>query len=252
MLPVPSHFSRVDPRGWCPACKGQREVTAVSERLVLENWEATPEGETFLTPEANAVMKGVRRNELNPFLRRLSAEGLWDLSSRFVQLSGERRNLILYGFWSRPGGGSFLKSASANPAEVGSWLRWDGLYQRVLHEADRSTNVDWIRRLKESKQQVRCPQCNGSGLQQFAHVLRVGKIPFSDWSVNDDPAHRLNLLRSVSVHTPRQRETLMRILDCLAPLAKSGTSAARAAVVERAVGAFTTMEAVNPNDGARN
>jgi excinuclease UvrABC ATPase subunit len=252
MVPVPSHFSRWDSRGWCPACTGQREITALAESLVIGNRAATPDGDGFLTPEADAVMKGVRRNELKPLLRRLATEGLWDLSTPFGDLRPERRDLVLFGFWSRPGPGSFLKSASANPAEVGSWLRWDGLYRRVLDEADRSRHSEWVRRLKESVHRVRCPRCAGSGLQQFAEVLAVGEIPFSDWSVIDGSARRLNLLRGVSVHTPRQRETLMRILDCLAPLAKSRTSTARAAVVERAVLAFTTMEAVNPSLGARN
>jgi excinuclease UvrABC ATPase subunit len=178
----------------------------------------------------------------------LAAEGLWDLGTPFGKLKPERRILILFGFWSRPGAGSFLKSASADPAEVGSWLRWDGLYRRVLDEADRSTNAEWIRRLKESEQQVCCPRCNGSGLQPFASLLSVGELSFAEWSVLDDPQRRLNLLHSVSAHTPRQRETRKRILVCLGPLAKPGTASARAAVVERAVGAFTTMEAVNPCD----
>jgi excinuclease ABC A subunit len=251
MVPVPSHFSRLDPRGRCPSCKGQRKVTALDDSLVIRNREATPDGDGFLTPEADAVMKGVRRNELKPFLRRLAAEGLWDLGTPFEKLRPERRTLILFGFWSRPGAGSFLKSASADPAEVGSWLRWDGLYRRVLDEADRSTNAEWIRRLKESEQQVCCPRCNGSGLQPFASLLSVGELSFAEWSVLDDPQRRLNLLNSVSAHTPRQRETRKRILDCLGPLAKPGTASARASVVKRAAGAFTTMEAVNPCDTVR-
>jgi excinuclease ABC A subunit len=251
MVPVPSHFSRADPRGWCPACEGKREVTAAAEPLVIGNRKVTPEGEGFLTPEADAVMKGVRRNELKPFLRRLAAEGLWELGTPFRELSPERRDVILFGFWSRPGAGSFLKNTSANPAEVGSWLRWDGLYRRVLDEADRSRNAEWVRSLKESEHEVQCPQCNGSGLRPFAKLLRVGELSFSDWAILDAPDRRLKLLRSVTAQTPRQRETRQRILDCLVPLAKSSTSAARAAVVERAVESFTTMEAVNPSHCAR-
>ena len=57
MAPVPPHFSRVDPQGRCPMCKGNRTVTAISEALVIGNRNATPDSERFLTPEANAVMK---------------------------------------------------------------------------------------------------------------------------------------------------------------------------------------------------
>jgi excinuclease UvrABC ATPase subunit len=196
-------------------------------------------------------MKGVRRNELKPLLRRLAAEGLWELGTPFGELSPERRDVILFGFWSRPGAGSFLKNTSANPAEVGSWLRWDGLYRRVLDEADRSRNAEWVRRLIESEHEVCCPRCGGNGLQSFADLLKVGELSFSEWSVVDDPARRLDLLRSVTAHTPRQRQTRTRILDCLAPLARSGSFAAPTTIIKRAVGAFTTMEAVNPSDGAQ-
>jgi excinuclease ABC A subunit len=248
MVPVPSHFSRADRRGWCPACEGQREVTAVAERLVIGNPKVTPEGEGFLTPEADAVMKGVRRNELKPFLRRLAAEGLWELSTPYGELTAEHRDVILLGFWSRPGAGSFLKNASANPAEVGSWLRWDGLYRRVLDEADRSRNAEWVRCLKESEHWVRCPRCGGIGLQQFAKLLRVGEMSFAEWSVVDNRERRVKLLRSVTAGTPRQQQTRTRILDCLTPVPKP----TNAAVVERAVRAFTTMEAVSPSDSPRN
>ncbi|HYW08695.1 MAG TPA: hypothetical protein VE913_17165 [Longimicrobium sp.] len=247
---VPSHFSRHDPRGRCPACAGRRTVKVAAEPLVIASGEAAPDGEGFLTPEADAVMKGVRRNELKPFLRRLAAEGLWDASTPFRELSLERRSVILFGFWSRPGAGSFLKSPSADPAEVGSWLRWDGLYGRLLGEVSRSRNAEWASRLKNSVQAVRCPTCDGSGLQPFAKLLRVGEMNFSEWAVLDAPDRRLKTLRGVAAHTPRQRQTQRRILDCLAPLAGSST-AGRVAVVERAVESFTTMEAVNPSDGIR-
>lgn len=78
VTPVPSHFSRLDVRGRCPMCKGRRGVTTVGEALVIENKALPPDNERFLAADANAVMKGVRHNELNPFLRRLAKEGLWN------------------------------------------------------------------------------------------------------------------------------------------------------------------------------
>ena len=249
MVPMSSHFSRLDPRGRCPMCKGSRHVTAISESLVIRSRKAAPDSEGFLTPEANAVMKGVRHNELNPFLRRLSREGLWDSKTSFERLDCSKRDLILFGFWSRPGAGSFLKSPSANPAEIASWLRWDGLYRHVLDQVDRSRDVEWARRVHESAHAVRCPLCEASALQPFARLLRVGDVSFAEWTLLPDAGRMLDSLRTVQPHTPRQRLTWQRILQCLAPLAKPSFAALPVAVVERSVESFTTMPTVGLREG---
>lgn len=250
MAPVPSHFSRFDPRGRCPMCKGSRAVTAISDSLVIGCRSAPPNSDSFLTPQANAVMKGIRRNELNPFLRRLAKEGLWDLSTSFERLDREKRNLILFGFWSRPGAGSFLKSPSANPSEAASWLRWDGLYRHILAQADRSLDAEWARKVHQSAHMVRCLRCEGSGLQPFAELLRVGDLSFTEWTRLSDFDRRLDLLRNMESHNPRQRRTQERILRCLAPLAQS-QALASVTVVERAVKSFTTMDAAVPREPCR-
>ncbi|HEX8155442.1 MAG TPA: hypothetical protein VF698_20075, partial [Thermoanaerobaculia bacterium] len=115
MSPVPAHFTRHDALGQCPMCSGRRVVGALDDALVVADPRRTPDDDAFLTPEANAVMKGVRQNELKPFLRRLAKEGLWDASAPFARLDPAARDQILFGFSSRPGAGSFLKPGG-NPA----------------------------------------------------------------------------------------------------------------------------------------
>lgn len=241
MVPVPSHFSRKDPLGRCPECEGRRVVTAIPNSLIVANDDFPPDSDSFLRPEADAVMKGVRRNELKPFLRRLAAEGLWNPSTSFARLTSEMRDIVLFGFWSRPGAGSFLKSTSVDPAEVSSWLRWDGLYRNVLDQAPRSRNAAWARAIRESAHEVCCRRCRGSGLQPFATLLRVGEMPFPEWSTLGDAERMLDLLSEVESRTPRQRQTLQRLLHCLAPLAKSSRPVTPQAIVKRAVESFTTM-----------
>lgn len=246
IVPLPTHFSRHHPLGQCPMCKGTRVVTTVSEDLVVRNRKTTPDSEGFLTTQATGVIKGVRRNELNPFLSRLAKEGLWNPKASFDRLELAGRNLILFGFWSRPGSGSFLKSSSANPAEVASWLRWDGLYRHVLDQADRSEDVEWTRHVQKSAHQVRCVRCDGSGLQPFARLLHVGRMPFDKWTRLSDLDGMLDLLRCLEPRTARQRRSLERVLYCLSPLADAGASLA--AVVKRSVESFTTMPAIELAD----
>lgn len=244
MSPVPAHFTRHDALGRCPMCTGCRVVSALDDALVVANPKRTPDDDAFLTPQANAVMKGVRQNELKPFLRRLAKEGLWDTSTPFARLDPAARDQILFGFWSRPGAGSFLKPGG-NPSEVASWLRWDGLYRRVLDEADRSHDAEWAASVRDSARSVRCPRCGGSGLQTFSKLLKVNDVSFDQW-VRSAPRAMYEAIESLDTASPRQRRTKQRILYCLAPLVKARPDG-EAAVAKRAVESFTTMDAVEAN-----
>jgi excinuclease ABC A subunit len=244
MIAVPSHFSRFESLGRCPMCEGSRLVTALSETLVIGNRAAEPDSDQFLTAEATAVMKGILRNELRPFLRRLSKECLWDPKTPFERLDHSKRNLILYGFWARPGPGSFLKSSKADSSEVASWLRWDGLYRHVTRELGRSRSAEWAQRVRESAHTVRCLLCEGSGLRRFAELLMVGKTPLSDWIRLHRADRMIDSLRRIQTDTLRQQKTLNRILDCLGTLGVPAFSGTPASIVERSVASFTTMQSV--------
>jgi len=243
MVPVPSHFSRHEPIGRCPMCAGRRVVTALPDSLVIAKRKAAPDSDTFLTREANDVMKGVRQNELKPFLTRMVKEGLWRSNASFERLAPNERELFLFGFWSRPGAGSFLKSSSVDPAEVSAWLRWDGLYRHVLAQADRSPNAGWARAVREGASEVRCPRCEGSGLQRFAKLLRVGDLSFDEWVRLPDSKRKIEELRKIQPLTSRQRKSKQRVLHCLAPLSQRQSVAAT--IVNRAVESFTTMPAAD-------
>ena len=244
MTPTPSDFSRLDERGRCPMCRGERVVTTIPDTLVIGASTVGPDHQEFLSPEALAVMKGVLRNELTPFLRRLSKEGLWNLATPFASLDAAEREMVLFGCWSRPGAGSFLKRPSANPVEVASWLRWDGLYRRLLDQSDRSRNPDWVRQLRSGARQRRCPRCKGSGLQLFAGLLPVGDVSLAEWVRLGDGARMLDQIGQVAPTTARQRRTHNRILHCLAPLGTLGP--ALSAVAKRTVESFTTMPTAIP------
>ena len=152
--------------------------------------------------------------------------------------------MVLFGYWARPGAGSFLKRPGANPAEVASWLRWDGLYRRLLKETDRSRNPDWVRQVRAGARQRRCPRCKGSGLQLFAGLLRVGDVSLAEWVRLGDGARMLDQIGQVAPTTARQQRTHTRILHCLAPLSAPGADPS--ATAKRTVESFTTMLTAAP------
>jgi excinuclease UvrABC ATPase subunit len=229
-------------------CEGARTVRAVDDSLVIADPRATPDSERFLTAQANVVMKGVRHNQLSPFLQRLAKEGLWDLKASFGALDGTGQQHVLFGFWSRPGPGSFLKTPSADPSEMSSWLRWDGLYHHVLEQADRSPDTDWSRRLRESIQTMSCPRCGGSGLQLFAKLLQVGRLPFPTWTRLKDRGRMVKTISGIEVRTSRQKRSLQRIVGCVSTLATLRAETAPGALLGNAVRLFTTMTAADPGD----
>ena len=245
MACLPAHFSRFDIRGQCPMCGGAGQVQQFAENLVIGNRMAPPADERFLTPDANRVLRGVRRNELVPFLRRLSVEGLWNADKPYDKLAFDERAMLFHGFWSRPGPGSFLKPR-AEPAEVASWLGWDGLSRNLATHFGRSQNSDWLEKMRASQRSLECPRCHGTGLQLFAQLLKVGHLAFTDWARLTDEEHSLKALGRVRVRSERQRLTFDRILRCLKPVA--GLTPLIERIAGRAVTEFTTMRVARSTD----
>ncbi|MCY1031272.1 hypothetical protein OV207_07370 [Corallococcus sp. BB11-1] len=255
MEAAPFHFSRHDPRGRCPTCKGSGGVLTLKEELAIGDREAPLEDEGVLLPAAAAVMKGVRRAEMLPFFRRMAEEGLWERGVPYQRLDANARNLVLYGCWTRPGPGTFLKDAKADASEVNAWLRWDGLYFHLIQQYARSTNAKWRLAVEGSRSSSRCPMCEGTGLSSSARLLMLDGRSLQDWVRDGSLVEFSHALGGLRASTPRQERMLRRVLDCLAPLVGKGRAwnmshladvdAVRAAG-QQIVGAFTDMRAVLP------
>lgn len=238
---LPAHFSRHGTQGACLACRGARTLPEIAPGLIIGRPDVPPADDDFLDRRASAVLKGVRRTILNPFLARLTAEGLWDAEAPFSALNADEKNLILFGCWERPGPGSFLKTARSDPGEVASWLRWDGLHAAILSQTGRSTDPGWMRAVRESLAAQTCPVCHGSGLRPYARLLPAGGMGFAQW-VGEPTAVQRDALRAMRPATPRARRTHERILTCLA--AVTGKPGDAAAVARTVVEQFSTLAAL--------
>ena len=84
-------LSRAHAVGRCSCCEGSGSVPTVDEKLCIGRRTASPLDEGFLTPEALGVLRGVRRNTLVPFFKRMIAEGLWLQDRSFSRLGPEER-----------------------------------------------------------------------------------------------------------------------------------------------------------------
>ncbi|XXY55249.1 hypothetical protein WME91_45510 [Sorangium sp. So ce269] len=253
MAAAPFHFSRHDRYGQCPVCKGSGQVMTLGEEHVIGDRHATPEDDRFLHPAAASIMKGVRRSEMIPFLRRMAEEGLWDRSVPYQELDEAARGMLLFGCWTRPGHGTFLKSPKEDPSEVGSWLRWDGLFHALSSQIDRSTDTRWKTAVEKSRSLRACPSCEGTGLAAHAKLLRLADRSLYEWARDGTAGALHKALAGLQTSTPRQKRTQQRILACLAPLARKASSWRLHEPVERDLGheicahvveAFTDMPVV--------
>jgi excinuclease ABC A subunit len=253
MAAAPFHFSRHDRFGQCPMCKGCGQVMTLKEELVIGDRRATPEDDRFLHPAAASVMKGVRKSELIPFLRRMADEGLWERGVPYQKLDEDARHMLLFGCWTRPGHGTFLKGPKEDPSEVGAWLRWDGLFHALSSQVERSTDARWKADLEQSRSLRTCPPCEGTGLAAHAKLLRLADRSVHEWVRDGTAGELLAAFRGLPAATPRQKRTQARILACLAPLvADAGERRLREPVEgelagkvgRRVVEAFTDMPVV--------
>ncbi len=251
LSPGSASLSRFHAAGWCPCCVGTGSVQTVDEDLLVARPAADPLDDEFLGPEALGVLRGVRRNTLQPFFKRMIAEGLWVRGRAFFRLEPEERCILMHGFWCRPSHGSFLKNPRAKPEDVRSWLRWNGLVRAVLTESERSRHVEWRKRLSSSTRPVECPRCRGTGLQTHSRAIRLGRRSWFEWvraGTVEELARALQQARPPSRRSERMKQ---RILYCLEPLTRAVPGALLRApiqdpsllrpVFERAVASMTQL-----------
>lgn len=247
-------LSRLERLGSCPACKGNGCLPGLDLDLVLASREASLDTEALFVPKALAILKGVRRGAMIPFFRRMAEEGLWDLGKSFRRLTPWEKDVLLHGYWHRPGPGSFLKEKKSDPQEVGSWLRWDGLVRNVLEQLDRSRDQAWGAAVRDSVQAQECTVCRGSGLARHSRAVRFRGRTVHDWTLHGRIGELWKSLQDSPVRTERDRKTLDRLLHCLGPMAHKspdlalrdpvGDPALARAVYERVVGSFTSLGVV--------
>ncbi len=222
----PFDLQRSGQRGRCLACKGSGMVTIYDHKYLLSENSYPAEDRNFLHAEALSILKGVHRNNLLPFLKRLTREGLWTPGIPVHQLTKERLNLILHGYWSRPGPGSVLKSPKSKPDEVSSWLRWDGLFSQIQENAHRGSD-EWRKQLLGSAKQGHCPTCDGLGLQPYVNLIKFGDLSYRQWVESGSVEELCESLRKLQPESPRIQQRCNRLLAVLSPLLQKGYGAGK-------------------------
>jgi excinuclease UvrABC ATPase subunit len=238
--------------GRCPSCMGSGYVPVFDEGLVVATTKVDPGSEKFFRPEALGVLRGIRRSVLLPFLKRMTAEGLWPAGRAFAQLEPDERAILLHGYWQRPGPGSFLKNTQSDPEDVGSWLRWNGLFGAILYEVDRSKASEWVTRIRATSRHIVCPLCSATGLRLHAQAIPLGTASFFDWVRDATVGELVKALGKIVPKSIRSEKMKTRILHCLQPLSQAapkarlrepiGDSRLARAVFERTVHSLTRLD----------
>lgn len=213
MAVSPYDLLRTGQRGHCKACSGSGSIATYDQQHIFGDTALSVEDKNFLDPQALSVLKGVHRNILLPFFKRMIKEGLWNSNTPIANLSKEQLDILLYGYWSRPSLGSFLKTPKANPNEVSSWLRWDGLIPHLRDNAVRGDN-EWQSILSKTSVLQSCPFCDGTGLQPFIELLNFAEYNYRHWmekATINDLYHALNKMNPVNSRISSRRKRLLSI-----------------------------------------
>jgi excinuclease ABC A subunit len=246
----PYDLQHTGQRGKCIACKGRGQVTSYDVHLIFGSTAYPIEEKTCLHPQALEILKGVHRNILLPFLRRMDKEGLWPAQKPVADWSPKELDLILHGFWCRPGPGSFLKTAKSDPNEVASWLRWDGLFHH-LHENLDHGSQDWRQQFLESARDQTCPTCDGLGLRPYVRLITFGGQHYGEWIKQGTVKGLWDALHKIQPESSRLKHRRERLLAILAILMEKDlgktflfqplTPDAAAQFVPQVVSQFTRM-----------
>lgn len=209
------HFVRSSALGCCPMCKGRGTVLGLKEKTVIGNPRATVFDDDFLAPELAAKLKGFRRAILTPFFRRMQEEGMWS-NVGWSKMSDEQKQTVLWGYWIRPGLGTFLKRGKdIDGTEVNHWLSWDGLVGELVS----SRGTDESRRSVEAEQRS-CPKCDGTGLSAYSRLLSVAGRSIYHWTRDGRACEIFGALKKLRALGPRQERELQRVLHCISPIEK--------------------------------
>ncbi|GFM84179.1 hypothetical protein PSCICN_48710 [Pseudomonas cichorii] len=210
-------FDRHTARGQCPCCLGRGQVVSYDPDLLINDETKAVEQNSFLQPEALDVLKGVHRNALVPFFKRLIKEQLWPAERPIERLSAQERNVLLHGFWVPSGAGTFLRTPTSNPKEVASWLRWDGLFAHVRDNLSRGSRP-WRDSVLASRVMIRCPLCNGSGLRQHVLLFKLAGRSYADWVKTGTVTELCQALKHMPSPNARSSRRQARLIEALTPL----------------------------------
>ncbi|MBV0934890.1 hypothetical protein [Marinobacterium weihaiense] len=216
----PYDFSLKGERGKCPACKGSGKQITWDLNLIIADPRRSILDKELFSPSAIEIFKGVHRNVLTPFFKMMIKEGLWSEDDSCSKWTQAQWNLVNYGFWSRPGLGSFLKKAKVNPNEVSSWLRWDGLYHHLQQNLERADHV-WAKELQATRNEIDCPVCDGLGLKGYVGLLHLGNHSYSDWIRHGTVAELHGWLDQCSL-AGRQQQNGLRLKTIMEQLVHKG------------------------------
>lgn len=165
---TPQVFDRAIPSYACRLCDGQGQLTSIDETLILGTKSVTIKDDAFFTRPALACLRGARRVFMLPSLTRLRDSGLINLLTPRSAFTPEQRAALWWGYPDK----LFLKP-KGDPEAPCDWYRWRGLVDYVLDSLPSAADQKWAKSVRESRINVDCPRCGGTGLGWEARVRQV-------------------------------------------------------------------------------
>jgi excinuclease UvrABC ATPase subunit len=133
------------------------------------------DSDQLFQPHALEVLRLLRRQNLLPAAKRLKEAALIDLTEPLKTMTPA----VVAAFWFGYPYKAFLKTDGKKNV-LSDWHRWQGINKAVLLNMWKCSSREWAENVNASRTEMRCPECDGSGLGWEAKQRVVGGVSMQD------------------------------------------------------------------------
>ncbi|MCM3033052.1 ATP-binding cassette domain-containing protein [Niallia sp. MER 6] len=151
----------------CPSCSGRREMEKFDFELVIQD-KTVPFWDGLLHPDVMEVLKYYQHAKIQFLFEEIKNELGHDLSKSYNELTEAEKHTFLYGYWDK----SFYDKATK------SSKKWEG-FNFILGRYMVVSKSIIKEQMKQSKEMIPCPICNGTILNHEKKLL------FSDIDIRE-------------------------------------------------------------------
>jgi excinuclease ABC subunit A len=212
---VPQIFDSAFIQNACPLCDGRGKMESVNEQLIFKDKSKSLEDDQLFQPYALEILKLARRRDMLPAAKRLK-------ECRLIDLMAPQESMLpteALAFWFGYPYKSFLKSDGDKNIRS-NWYHWIGINKTVLLGMWKCSSRAWAEKVNSSRTEVKCPQCQGSGLGWEAQARKLSGVSLQDIYLNYTGLQLGSWLKKLQLESNMATQAQQEVLDVLSLIVK--------------------------------
>lgn len=203
---IPQIFDATAPLHACQLCQGKGFIESVDQNLIFKDKSKSLDNDDLFHTYALEVLRLDRRQALLPAARRLKDSALVDLTTPLNIMESEASTAFWFGYPYK----AFLKNGGRKHV-AGDWVSWQGINQSVLLNMWKCSSRQWAEKVNASRSEIRCPECDGSGLGWEARQRVIAGVSMQDIHLHYTAKQLLAWLVQLHLNTGKGRKVQQKI-----------------------------------------